>query len=164
MRAGISEGTAHDDPTYFSRRHILGLAGLGAGAVILGGCSDDDSGGGSSGTAEIEWWHIANTPPMLPVWDELAKSYQSSHTGVTIKITPLENEAYKARLTTVTQAGTPPDLFHTWGGGVLKQQVDAGLVKDISADIADVKSTLTGVAMGRTSSTASRTGCRLTRA
>ena len=30
-------------------------------------------------------------------------------------------------------AGSPPDLFQSWGGGVLKQQVDAGLVKDITA-------------------------------
>jgi raffinose/stachyose/melibiose transport system substrate-binding protein len=135
-------------PTHYSRRSILGLAGLGAGAVLLGACSGDDDGGDSSGSATVEWWHIANTEPMLPVWDAMAKSYQSAHSGVTIKITPLENEAYKARLTTVTQAGTPPDIFHTWGGGVLKQQVDAGLVKDITAATADVRGTMIDVAMG----------------
>jgi raffinose/stachyose/melibiose transport system substrate-binding protein len=141
------KGRLMNTPTYFSRRSILGLAGLGAGAIILGGCSDDDD-GGSGGTAQVDWWHIANTEPMLPIWDAMAKEYQAANAGVTIKITPLENEAYKARLTTVTQAGTPPDIFHTWGGGVLKQQIDAGLVKDLTADIADVKSTFTGVAMG----------------
>ena len=34
------------------------------------------------------------------------------------------------------QAGTPPDLFQSWGGGGLAEQVDAGLVKDITADVA----------------------------
>lgn len=134
-------------PMRISRRSMLGLAGLGAGAVLLGACSDDDD-GGSASTAEIEWWHIGNTEPMLPVWDAMAKDYQAANAGVTIKITPLENEAYKARLTTVTQAGTPPDLYHTWGGGVLKQQVDAGLVRDITADVGSVKDTFTPVAMG----------------
>ena len=30
------------------------------------------------------------------------------------------------------QAGKPPDLFQSWGGGTLKEQADAGLVKDIT--------------------------------
>ena len=27
------------------------------------------------------------------------------------------------------QSGNPPDLFQSWGGGTLAQQVDAGLVQ-----------------------------------
>lgn len=120
-------------PTYFNRRSVLGLAGLGAGAVLLGGCGDDGSGdsGGNGGSATIDWWHISNVDPMLTTWANLAKDFQTANPGVEIKITPLENEAFKAKLTTVTQAGTPPDIFHSWGGGVLKQQVEAGLVKEI---------------------------------
>ena len=30
------------------------------------------------------------------------------------------------------QAGDPPDLFQSWGGGELSEQVDAGLVRDIT--------------------------------
>jgi raffinose/stachyose/melibiose transport system substrate-binding protein len=112
---------------------LLGLAGAGAGAIILSGCGgDDDSGGGSGsgGSATINWWHISNTDPGLTVYANLAKSYQTAHAGTKINITPLENEAFKAKLTTVTQAGNPPDIFHSWGGGVLAQQVQAGLVKE----------------------------------
>jgi raffinose/stachyose/melibiose transport system substrate-binding protein len=43
------------------------------------------------------------------------------------------------------QAGDVPDLFQSWGGGGLLQQVDASLVQDISADVADVTGDLTGV-------------------
>jgi raffinose/stachyose/melibiose transport system substrate-binding protein len=136
-------------PPRFSRRSFLGLAGAAAGAVALGGCSGDDGGTGSgSGDSTIEWWHIANIDPMLTVWANLAKNYEAAHPGVAIKITPLENEAYKARLTTVTQAGTPPDIYHTWGGGVLKQQIDAGLTKDISADVSSWIGNLTTVSVG----------------
>ena len=56
---------------------------------------------------------------MLPVWAAMAKDYETAHPNVKIKITPLENEAFKAKLTTATQAGNPPDLFQSWGGGVL---------------------------------------------
>jgi raffinose/stachyose/melibiose transport system substrate-binding protein len=71
---------------------------------------------------------------MLSVWAGLAKDFETAHPGTKVKITPLENEAFKAKLTTVTQAGNPPDLFHSWGGGVLKQQVEAGLVKEFGPD------------------------------
>jgi raffinose/stachyose/melibiose transport system substrate-binding protein len=109
---------------------MLALAGCGGG----GG----DKGGSSSGGAKkvtIEWWHIQNTEPLRPVWDQIAKQYMAQHPNVTIKIQPIENEAFKAKLTTTTQSGKAPDLFQTWGGGVLKQQADAGLVKDLTQDV-----------------------------
>jgi raffinose/stachyose/melibiose transport system substrate-binding protein len=122
-------------PVYLSRRSVLGAAGLGAGALMLGACGDDDGGSGEGGAATINWWHISNTEPLLSKWDKLAKDYQAAHAGTTIKITPLENEAFKSKLTTVTQAGNPPDMFQSWGGGVLQQQVEAGLVKDLSGEV-----------------------------
>ncbi|GAB3153357.1 extracellular solute-binding protein [Micromonospora sonneratiae] len=118
---------------HLSRRSLLSLAGVSAGAFLLGACGDDSS--TSDGGQTIDWWHIQNTEPMLPVWAAMAKEYETAHDTVKIAIQPLENEAFKAKLTTATQAGSPPDLFQSWGGGVLKQQVDAGLVKDITADV-----------------------------
>lgn len=118
------------------RAVVLATAALLGIACAATACGSGDDGDAAAGVTTIEWWHIQNTEPMLPVWQALADEYQRQHQDVKITITPLENEAYKARLTTVTQAGDPPDIFHTWGGGVLKQQVEAGLVKDITADVA----------------------------
>ena len=56
----------------------------------------------------------------------------AAHPNVTIDIKVLENEAFKTKLTTLLQPGDVPDLFQTWGGGDLRQQVEAGLVKDIT--------------------------------
>ncbi|WP_229402344.1 extracellular solute-binding protein [Micromonospora okii] len=119
---------------HLSRRTLLGLLGAGAGAHLLSGCGDGGS-GDPDGPQAINWWHIQNTEPMLPVWAAMAQEYQGAHSGVTVEIQPLENEAFKAKLTTATQAGSPPDLFQSWGGGTLKQQVDAGLVKDLTDDV-----------------------------
>ncbi|HEU5157399.1 MAG TPA: extracellular solute-binding protein [Streptosporangiaceae bacterium] len=111
-----------------------------AAALLLAGCGGGDgdnssSSGGSAKKVTIEWWHIQNQPPLRPVWDQIAKQYMAQHPNVTIKIQPIENEAFKAKLTTTTQSGKAPDLFQTWGGGVLKQQADASLVKDLTADV-----------------------------
>jgi raffinose/stachyose/melibiose transport system substrate-binding protein len=125
------------DATSLSRRTFLGT--LGAAALALSACGDDDEG---AGDGAISWWHIANVDPMRPVWADMAERYQRENSGVTFDVQPIENEAFKARLTTVTQSGEAPDIFHTWGGGVLRQQVEAGLVKDISADVRSLQDTL----------------------
>jgi raffinose/stachyose/melibiose transport system substrate-binding protein len=87
----------------------------------------------------ITWYHIQNNDPGLSLWQELADEYTAANPNVTIDIQVNENEAFKTKLTTLLQQGDVPDLFQTWGGGGLRQQVEAGLVKDITADIADWK-------------------------
>ena len=59
----------------------------------------------------------------------------AAHPNVTIEITVLENEAFKTKLTTVMQSGEPPDIFQSWGGGVMNEYANAGLLKDITADL-----------------------------
>ena len=119
-------------------------------ALLLTGCSnsaDESSSQGSNGTTTIDWWHISNQDPMRSFWAQKAKEYEKTHPNVKINVTPIENEAFKAKLTTVTQTGEPPDIFQTWGGGVLKQQADAGLVKDLTNDISSWADTFTPAAL-----------------
>jgi raffinose/stachyose/melibiose transport system substrate-binding protein len=125
------------------RRLIAGLLVALAMVVVAacGGSDTDNASTGSSGQkasstkpVTINWWHIANNDPLKTIWKQAADQYHAAHPNVTIKITVLENEAFKAKLTTNMQAGKPPDVFQSWGGGTLKEQADAGLVKDISAD------------------------------
>jgi raffinose/stachyose/melibiose transport system substrate-binding protein len=66
----------------------------------------------------------------------MADAYMAEHPNVTIEITVLENEAFKSKLPTVMQAGNPPDLFQSWGGGTMNEYAKAGLLKDITADVA----------------------------
>ncbi|MDG4798901.1 extracellular solute-binding protein [Micromonospora sp. WMMD1082] len=119
---------------HISRRSLLGLAGAGAGALLLGACGDGES-GASEGPQKINWWHVQDAEPMLGVWADMAKQYENTHGNVTIAVEPLEVEAFKTRLNGAIEAKTPPDLFQSWGGGALRQQVEAGLVKDITEDV-----------------------------
>ncbi|MET9386887.1 extracellular solute-binding protein [Streptomyces sp. NPDC002928] len=119
------------DPALSRRSFLAVSAAAGLGMTALSGCGGD-SDGGSSGTTTIEWWNISTTEPTKTVWAGLAKKFEAQNPHVKIKIVQLENDAYKSKMTALIASGKLPDIFHTWGGGVLKQQVDAGLVEDLS--------------------------------
>jgi raffinose/stachyose/melibiose transport system substrate-binding protein len=88
---------------------------------------------GTTGNATINWWHLNTTDPGKSNWQNVANLYMKAHPNVKINITVLENDAFKTKLNTVLQSGSPPDLFHSWGGGVLFQYAKAGLVQDLSS-------------------------------
>jgi raffinose/stachyose/melibiose transport system substrate-binding protein len=84
----------------------------------------------------ITWWHIQTEEHQVALWQGLADEYMAAHPNVTVEITALENEAFKTKLTTVMQSNDPPDIFQSWGGGVMNEYAEAGLLKDITADLA----------------------------
>ncbi|NJP52141.1 extracellular solute-binding protein [Streptomyces sp. SBST2-5] len=133
------------DPALSRRGFLAASAAAGLGITALSGCGGD-SDGGSSGTTTIEWWNISTTEPTKTVWAALAKKFEAQNPKVKIKIVQLENDAYKAKMTALTSSGKLPDIFHTWGGGVLKQQVDAGLVEDLTDRTKDFSEGLLPVA------------------
>ena len=107
----------------------LGLAL--AGALALSGCAAGSSGEEADGVT-IEWWHIQTQEPTRGVWQELADEFEASHEGVNIDITVQNDPEFKTGIDARAQAGDLPDIYQTWGGGVLGAQVDAGLVQDLS--------------------------------
>jgi raffinose/stachyose/melibiose transport system substrate-binding protein len=125
----------------FARTALL----VGVVALVAASCGGDDddasdaeSSGADAGSGEpvtIEWWHIQNNDPGLTLWEEVADEFMADNPNVTIEITVYENEAFKTAIEPRLQAGDPPDLFQSWGGGELSEQVDAGLVRDITDDV-----------------------------
>lgn len=83
----------------------------------------------------IRWWHISTNENEAAFWQAAADAFVEANPHVTIEITILENEAFKSRLVTAMQAGDPPDLFQSWGGGVLWQFANAGLVRNIAPEL-----------------------------
>jgi raffinose/stachyose/melibiose transport system substrate-binding protein len=104
--------------------------------------------GSSNNKVTIQWWHITTADPGKTVFQGIANAYMAAHPNVTIKITILENEAFKTKLATAMQSGTPPDLFQSWGGGTMASQADAGMLKDITSDVSGIKSTFNAAALG----------------
>ena len=96
----------------------------------------------------IEWWHIQNNDPGKSLWQTMADEFTAAHPNVTIEITVLENDTFKPKLQTEIQGGHVPDLFQSWGGGGMAEQVEAGVLKDITADVADWADTINAGALG----------------
>jgi len=104
---------------------VLGFAG---GVIAPKSTSAQD-------TVTINWWHIQTVENQAAFWDEVIAEYEAAHPNVNIETTALENEAFKSQIVTVMQAGDPPDLFQSWGGGVLWQYADAGMVRNIAPEL-----------------------------
>ena len=87
-------------------------------------------------TTTITWWHITTEGLLRDEMQARADAFVAEHPDVKIEITVLENEAFKSKLTTNMQSGDPPHVFQSWGGGVLAEYAGAGLMRDITADLA----------------------------
>ncbi|MFB9531374.1 extracellular solute-binding protein [Nonomuraea roseola] len=134
------------------RRHVVAAA---AASLLLAGCGgapDTQQPAGSQQPAAkekvtLEWWHILTSDPGKGIYAKWAKDFEAAHPNVTVKITVLENESFKSKMATQTASGKAPSIFTTWGGGVLQQQAEAGLVKDLTADAAPILPTFSTAAM-----------------
>ena len=87
--------------------------------------------------------HVDNNPAAIALFDKIAKDYEAEHKDVKVQFQYLENEAFKAKLPTMLQSDdSRPSLFYSWGGGVMVAQYQAGFLKNITSDVADVESHL----------------------
>ena len=87
---------------------------------------------GAHAADTIKWLHVEVNPAQIAIWNEAARAFEASHPGVKVQPQYIENEAYKAKLTTLLQSPDKPAMFYSWGGGVLRAQVKAGVIEDLT--------------------------------
>ncbi len=61
--------------------------------------------------------------------------YNQKHPTSKITLQQFANDPYKQKLLVAMGAGNAPDLFFNWGGGILKNYVDAGNVMDLTPEL-----------------------------
>jgi raffinose/stachyose/melibiose transport system substrate-binding protein len=94
-------------------------------------------GGGGAGTGPVDWLSLQrNTPALDTLWQELADEFVA--TGGRVELTSVPADAYPAMLSARLHAGDPPDLYYSTGGNRLRRQVETGLVRDLTDDLAEV--------------------------
>jgi raffinose/stachyose/melibiose transport system substrate-binding protein len=95
----------------------------------------------------IKWLHVEVNPKQVAIWIEAAKAFEASHPGVKVEPQYLENEAFKSKLTTLLQSPDKPSMFYSWAGGVLRAQVEAGVVEDLTDKLKGYSETITPTAL-----------------
>ena len=106
-----------------NRRLIL--AGACAAAAVWGTLP-------ASADVAIRMLHVEQNPQISGFWNDLARKYEAAHPGVKVEVQYLENEAYKKKLTTLLQSSDRPNIIYSWAGGVLRDQVKAGVIEDLT--------------------------------
>ncbi|MBV8107592.1 MAG: extracellular solute-binding protein [Hyphomicrobiales bacterium] len=86
--------------------------------------------------------HVSENAAQVAVWNKAAADYNAAHKGVNVQFKFLENEAFKAKLPTMLQSNDRPELFYSWAGGVMQTQNKDGFLKDLTADVGAVQSTM----------------------
>ncbi len=77
-------------------------------------------------------WLVTTGPsPANTVINQAVSFFEKSHPGDTITVDYIENQSYKQKIQLAMGAGNPPTIFWTWGGGPLKQFIDAGDVASL---------------------------------
>jgi raffinose/stachyose/melibiose transport system substrate-binding protein len=120
-------------------RRWLALAAAAAVTVALAACGSAAGGGkGSSsssakaGGTNLTMWLVTTGPsPANTVINQSVSAFEKSHPGDTITVNYIENQSYKQKIQLAMGAGNPPTIFWTWGGGPLKQFIDAGDVASL---------------------------------
>ena len=79
----------------------------------------------------VKYLNLASIPEEVALMNEAVKEYEAANPGVKVELPFLENEAFKAKLTTLLQSADAPDVFHSWGGGVFYEQAAAGVLRPI---------------------------------
>src|SRR5438045_1661338 len=119
---------------------LLAKLGLAAAACLLGANL-------AAADTTVKWLHIEANPAQVKIWEEVARAYAASHPGVKVEMQFLENEAYKAKLPTILQSKDRPNIIYSWAGGVLKTQIEAGVLDDITDQVKGYSDSLTPAAL-----------------
>jgi raffinose/stachyose/melibiose transport system substrate-binding protein len=125
-----------------SRFPLLGALALvlaAGAALLLAGCGGEDGDGGKppapGAAGTLSFWHIQTKSPTRDVVDAAVGRFRAANAGWNVEVLALENDAFKDKLRVAMAAGSPPDVFHTWGGGVLAADARAGRVLDLAGRV-----------------------------
>jgi raffinose/stachyose/melibiose transport system substrate-binding protein len=103
--------------------------------------------GAAAAQTSVKWLHLEVNPNQVKIWEEVARDFEAKNPGVKIEMQFLENEAYKAKLPSMLQSKDRPHIIYSWAGGVLKSQIDAGVLEDIAVPTSGYKDNLAPAAV-----------------
>lgn len=118
-------------------------------ALVATACVGQAGGGGNEANADaktITWWHNSNSGEGKEYYDQVAKDFEAE-TGVEVEVSAMAHEDMLTKLQAAFQSGDDeqiPDVYMSRGGGETAAEVEAGLVRDLTPDVADEIEMLSG--------------------
>ncbi|MFB4314104.1 extracellular solute-binding protein [Actinomadura sp. 21ATH] len=116
----------------FRNRRGAGWTALIAAAVLAAGACGTSGPAGGGAAGEIRAWTLQGDAVNKVERDGVTAFNRSG--GTDVRLETFLNDPYKQKLQVAMGAPNAPDVFLNWGGGHLKQYVDAGQVADLTAE------------------------------
>ncbi len=92
-------------------------------------------------TGKLVLWDVETTGVLPGILDQTADDFMKANPGIELEMVHIQNDPFKTKLKVAMGAGTPPDIFHNWGGGPLKEYIDSGMVDTIDEIKSDLLKT-----------------------
>ena len=83
------------------------------------------------------WTSFAGEKPQEEFFDVFRETVSKQYPHVSLKVTHYTGTDFLPKLTAAMGAGSPPDLFVSYGGGQLKALVDEGQTEDMTAFLSE---------------------------
>jgi raffinose/stachyose/melibiose transport system substrate-binding protein len=103
--------------------------------LALSACSSSSDGGSKDGSSTLTWWHNGSAEPALSTWRQVAADFHAANPKVTLKINPMQNEAFRTKIPLALQGNDPPDIYQQWGSGGQATQVKSGKLMDMTSAV-----------------------------
>ena len=117
-------------PRRLSRVAVSATTLVLAGSLAACGSSGPSGGGGGGGDA-AQVWALQDTT-LNPIEQASIDRFNESSEVGEVELQTFGNDPYKQRLRTAINSANAPDVFFNWGGGNLKEYVDAGKIEDLT--------------------------------
>jgi len=117
-----------------TRKRTAILAGLVLTLTACGnaGPQSGGGGGGGDGTGTIQVWALQDTT-LNPIEKASVQRFNDGDSAGQANLQTFGNDPYKQKLRVALGSPQPPDVFFNWGGGNLKEYVDANKVEDLTS-------------------------------
>jgi raffinose/stachyose/melibiose transport system substrate-binding protein len=101
--------------------------------IVLTGASAGRTAEGEGEGVTLRLMHIQVAEATKRAVDRAVARFQEA-TGARVQAEAIKNDQYKQKIAVALPSNDAPDVFHTWGGGVLGGYVDKGLVAPLPED------------------------------
>jgi len=108
---------------------------LTAALILPAGCPRKRLPPGPAPAKRITFWHIQTSSVTRKVTEDAVGRYEGNHEDVAVRTTACKNDLYKQKLSQAMASANVPDVFHTWGGGMLASFVDDRQVTDLTSAV-----------------------------